>query len=185
MVVPGTVIHPNIFIYVGSSCVANTFIEDEVPERHFAYFYSTIKYGIILKGNSSKSTLQKKIIRLMAVVKSINSCKSLFKTSEILTVPCEYIFSLILFIVNDQEHFQINSAIHGVNTRNKNQLHRQIANISCFQKSAYHAGINIFNSLQSSLASLIHKKEQFKVALKRYLITRSFYCVGEFSNVHK
>jgi hypothetical protein len=50
---------------------------------------------------------------------------------------------LMNFIVNNQEHFQTNSAIHNVNTRNKNQLHRPICNLSCFQKSAYYAGIKI------------------------------------------
>jgi hypothetical protein len=83
----------------------------------------------------------------------------LFKRSEILTLPCEYTFS----IVYNQEHFQTNFAVHSVNTRNKNQLHRPIASLSCFQKSAYYAGIKMFgNSLPSSLASLIHKKEQLK-----------------------
>jgi hypothetical protein len=79
-----------------------------------------------------------------------------------------------------QEHFLTNSAILSVNTRNKNQLHRPFANISCFQKSAYYAGIKIFNSLLSSLTRLVNKKAQFKVALKRYLITHSFYSVHEF-----
>jgi hypothetical protein len=31
------------------------------------------------------------------------------------------------FVVNNQEHFKTNSAIHGVSARNKNQLHRPIA----------------------------------------------------------
>jgi hypothetical protein len=98
---------------------------------------------------------------------------------EILTLPCS-IFSLLLFILNNQEHFQINSAVYSVNTRNKNQLHTPIANLSCFQKSVYYAGIKMFNSLPSSLTSLIHKKEQFKIAFKRYVITQSFYSVDEF-----
>jgi hypothetical protein len=84
------------------------------------------------------------------------------------------------FIVNNQEHFQTNSDIHSVNTRNKNQLHRPIANLSCFQKSAYYVGIKIFYSLPSSLTSLVNKMAQFEVALKRYLITYSFYSVDEF-----
>jgi hypothetical protein len=109
-----------------------------------------------------------------------NSCRSLFKRLEILALPCEYIFSLMNFIVNNQGHFQTNSAIHSVNTRNKNQLRRPIANLSCFQKSAYYAGIKIFNGLPSNLTSLVNKKTQFKVALKRYLITHSFYSVDEF-----
>jgi hypothetical protein len=63
------------------------------------------------------------------------------------------------FILNNQKHFQNTSAIHSVNTRNKNQLHRPIVNLSCFQKSAYYAGIKIF---------------------KRYLITHSFRSIDEF-----
>jgi hypothetical protein len=148
---------------------------------YFAYFHSIMKDGTILGGNSSNSktifTLQKKIVRLMAGVKPRNSCRNLFKRSEILALPCEHIFSLMNFIVNNREHFQTNSAVHSTNTRNKNQLHRSIANLSCFQKSAYYAGINIFNSLPSSLTGLINKKAQFKVALKRYLITHSFYSI--------
>jgi len=52
------------------------------------------------------------------------------------------------FYVNNQELFETNSWIHSVNTRNRDHLHRQLANLSCFQKSAYYAGIKIFNSLQ-------------------------------------
>jgi hypothetical protein len=62
------------------------------------------------------------------------------------------------FIVNNQELFQSNSAVHSVNTRNKHRLHRPIANLSRFQKSAFYTGIKIFNSLPSSLTSLVNKK---------------------------
>jgi hypothetical protein len=79
-------------------------------------------------------TLRKKIVRLMAGFKPRNSCRSLFKRLEILALPCECIFSLMNFIVTNQEHFQTNSTIHSVNTRNKHQLHRPISNLSCFQK---------------------------------------------------
>jgi hypothetical protein len=91
----------------------------------------------------------------MAGVKPRTSCRSLFKRIEILALPCEYILSLMNFIVNNQEHFQTNSAIHSVNTKNNYQLHRPIAKISCFQKSSYYAGIKIVNSLTSSFTSLI------------------------------
>jgi hypothetical protein len=79
-----------------------------------------------------------------------------------------------------QESFPTNSTIHTVNTRNKNQLHRPTASLSCFQKSAYYAGIKIFNSLPSNITTLINKQVQFKIALKRYLNTHPFYSVEEF-----
>jgi hypothetical protein len=73
--------------------------------------------------------------------------KSMFKRLEILTLSSEYIFSLMNFTVNNQEHFQTNSTIHGVNTRNKNQPYRPTTNLSCFRKSAYYAGIKILHFL--------------------------------------
>lgn len=54
----------------------------------------------------------------MAGVKPRNSWISLLKTLEILDIPCEYIFPLMCFTVNNQENFQTNSTIHNVNTRN-------------------------------------------------------------------
>jgi hypothetical protein len=91
-----------------------------------------------------------------------------------------HIFTLMNFVVNNQGLFQTNSAIHGVNTRNRDHFHRPTAKLSCFQKSAYYAGIIIFNSLPLNLRSLMNKQTQFKVALKRYLSMYSFYSVEEF-----
>jgi hypothetical protein len=150
---------------------------------YFAYFHSLIKYGIILGENSPDCkkvfTLQKKIVRIVVGIKPWNSCRDLFKRLQILPLPCEYTFSLINFIINSQEHFQTNSAVHSVNTGNKHHLHRPIANLSCFQKIAY-SGIKIFSNLPSSLKSLTNEKAQFKVVLKRYSNTHSFYFVDEF-----
>jgi IS1 family transposase len=132
-------------------------------------------------GNSSKSgnifTLQKKIIIIMVGARPRTPCRSLFKKLEILPVPCQYIFSLMNFIVNNQENFQTNSPIHNINTRNKHHLHRSNANLSCFETSTLYDGIRIYNSLPRSLTSLKNEKAKFKVVLKRYLNTHSFYCV--------
>jgi hypothetical protein len=49
-----------------------------------------------------------------------------------------------------------------------------LTKLSYFQQSAYFAGIKIFNSLPSSLTSLINKKARIKIVLKRYLITHCF-----------
>jgi IS1 family transposase len=151
---------------------------------YFAYFHSIIKYGRIFWGNSSNSkkifTLQKKIIRIMVGAQPRTPCRSLFKKLEILPIPCQYIFSLINFILNNQEHFQTNSSIHSIDTRNKHHLHRPNANLSCFQKSTFYATIRVFNRLPLSLISLKNEKTKFKVALRKYLNIHCFYSVDEF-----
>jgi IS1 family transposase len=147
---------------------------------YFAYFHSIVQYGIIFWGNSSNSrkifTLQKKIIRIMVGAHPRTSCRSLFKELEILPVPCQYIFSLMNFLVDNKDNFQTNSSIHSINTSNKHHLHRPIANLSCFQKSTFYPSIRIFNSLPCNIKN---EKAQFKAALSRYLNAHSFYSVDQ------
>jgi hypothetical protein len=73
-----------------------------------------MKYGIIsgVIHLTAKRYIhcKRKIVRLMIGVKSII-------LTEILTLPCEYIFPLINFITNNEEHIQINADVHSVNTR--------------------------------------------------------------------
>ena len=125
---------------------------------YFAYFHSIMQYGIILGGNSSNSrrifTLQKKLIRIMVSAHTRTPCRSLFKNLEILPVPWQYIFSLMNFLVDNQENFKTNSSVHSINTRNKDHFHRPFTNLSCFQKSAFYSGIRIFNSLHHIVSQI-------------------------------
>jgi hypothetical protein len=90
---------------------------------YFAYVHSLMKYRIIYFGKSSGSkkvfTLKKNIVRIVMGVKSRASCSDLFKSLEILTLPCEYIFTLINFVTNDKKHFQTNGDEYSVNTRHE------------------------------------------------------------------
>jgi hypothetical protein len=151
---------------------------------YFAYFHSIIKYEIIFWGNSSNSgkifTLQKKIIRNMAGAQPRTSCRSLFKTLETLPVPCQHILSLKNFIVNNQENFQKNSSIHNINTTNKHYFHRTNANLACFKKRIFYAGIRIFNSLPYSLTIIKNEHTKYKAALRQYLNTHTCHSVNEY-----
>jgi hypothetical protein len=94
--------------------------------------------GIIFWGNSPNSkmifTLQKRTVRIIAGVKSRNLCRNLFMRLEILPLPYEYICTLMHFVVDEEDLFQTNSAIHSVNTRDRDHLHSLPAILSCFQK---------------------------------------------------
>jgi hypothetical protein len=143
-----------------------------------------MKYGIIFWGNSSDSkkafTLQKKIVRIIVGTKPRTPCRDLFKKLQILSLPSEYIFSLLNFVINNLGDFQTNSTIHCVTTRNKHHLHRPVANLMYFQKCTYYSGIKIFNNLKASLKSLMNEKAKFNTALKQYLNTHSFFPFDEF-----
>jgi len=47
------------------------------------------------------------------------SCRDGFKKLDILTVPSSHIFSLIMFVVINPDHFKSNSSLQGIDTRQK------------------------------------------------------------------
>jgi len=94
---------------------------DNLRSIHFAYFHSIASYGTIFWGNSSYSrkifTLKKKIIRIMMGAHPRTSCRKLLKKLEILTVPSQFIYSLMSFFkIGNQDKFLTNSPVHSINT---------------------------------------------------------------------
>jgi len=89
---------------------------------YFSYFHSVMSYGIIFWGNSHLSAnifkIQKRIIRIITNKGKRDSCQQLFKTLQILTVPSQYIFSLLVFVNKNKGLFLSNSDIHDINTWN-------------------------------------------------------------------
>ena len=55
--------------------------------------------------------------------------------------------------------------------RNKHNLHTPHANLSCFQKSIFYAGMKLFNSLPPSVTVLENDKVKCKAALRKYIHT--------------
>jgi hypothetical protein len=108
---------------------------------------------------------------------SRNSCRDLLKGREILHLPCEYIVSYMDFTVNNQDKLHTNSAVHSIKREIKPLLQRQTTNILFIQKSTYHAGIKICNSLPNKLTSLITAEAKFKATLRQYFYTHSFHSV--------
>ena len=72
---------------------------------YFAHFYSQISYSIIFWGSSSAMRnifiIQKRAIRIMLRLGPGISCREGFKKLDILTVPCLYIYALMLFAVKN------------------------------------------------------------------------------------
>jgi hypothetical protein len=72
---------------------------------YFAYIHSVMTYGIILWGNSSYTiqifSIQKKIIKIMLGLKKRDSCRDWFKEMKIIPLCSQYIYSLMLYIINN------------------------------------------------------------------------------------
>jgi hypothetical protein len=62
----------------------------------------------------------------------------------------------------------------------KNNLHLPQVSLAMYQKGVYYSGIKILNNLPKAIKDMSSKPKKFKVALKHYLLTHSFYSLDEF-----
>ena len=74
----------------------------------------------------------------------------------------------------------MNSDIHSLNTRSHYDLLITAANFAVFQKGVWYSGIKIYNHLPPTLKQLSCDISKFKVALKSFLFTNSFYTLEEY-----
>jgi hypothetical protein len=110
------------------------------------------------------------------------SYRSWFEKLDILPVTCLYIYSLMSFVVDNQDLFQANSSVTCIKTRQRDQLHKPYVALSCIQKGVTFSFIKIFNALPQSLVKLKTEKLRFKNALRRFLMYHLFYTLEEFSS---
>jgi hypothetical protein len=80
-----------------------------------------MKYGIIFWGNSSHTVpvfiLQKREIGIITRSRPGDPCRELFKKLKILPFQSQYIFSLLLFVVNSKDQCKLHSEILSVSVK--------------------------------------------------------------------
>jgi len=172
-----------------SACYVLSNLINIVPQStlrtiYYAYIHSILSYGIILGGNSTNVNklfiLQKKTVRILSNIGARKSCNEAFKNLEIMTLHSQYIFSLIIFTVDNKHLFTPNNEIHRYSTRNNSNLNLPTINLSKFYKGPYISGTKAFNHLPLYLKLLVSDVKCFKISLKRFLYHHSFYLVKEY-----
>jgi hypothetical protein len=97
-----------------------------------------------------------------------------------MTIYDQYIYPLVLYIINNKHIFNLNKGIHKYKTRALKNLDLPAINVTKYSKGAYIAGIKVFNHLPLSLKMLAADMTSFKTALKRFLYHHSFYSKKEY-----
>jgi hypothetical protein len=145
---------------------------------YFSQVHSVLNYGIIFWGNSPHSVkvfkMQKRIIRTITNSGNRDSCRELFRKTEILPFYSQYLFSLILYMVNNKHLFKANMDVHNYETRNKTNFHQPSANLAKYYKGPYYSGIKVFNHLPPYIKELSNDTKCFKNSLKRFFINIFF-----------
>ena len=164
--------------------LTNTLNADILRMVYYAYFHPIILYGVIFWGNSTHAhqifKLQKRVIRIMSGTGPRSSCRNLYKKLRILPVPCQYILSLMLFVIGNQQNFYTNEYVHGMDTRKKNHMHLPNLSLTGAQKGVLYSGAKIYNNLPRNIQNYKGDKKKFKKELIKYLNKHTFYSITEF-----
>jgi hypothetical protein len=79
-----------------------------------------------------------------------------------------------------QFFFSTNNENHNLDTRQRNNLYLPQANLPTYQKGVYYSGIIIFNDLPLEIKKVAGNQKKFKITLKKFLYTYSFYTMEEY-----
>ncbi|CAD0198524.1 unnamed protein product [Chrysodeixis includens] len=125
---------------------------------YHAYICSIIRYGIVVWGNSCDIMrvfiAQKKCIRALYGMKWSDSCKPIFKSKNLLTVPCIYIYEVAKFVKYHSYLFTFNDNTFKRKT-NHLPLKMPVPKLELFRKNCAYVAPLIYNSLPKGMTDLI------------------------------
>jgi hypothetical protein len=146
---------------------------------YFAYFHSV--WNNLGKFNKcAPSIIKKKKKRGNGWCGTRSSCRELFRKLKILPPPCQYILSLMLFLIDNLKDFPTNAYVHSLDTRNKNQLRLPTVSLACVQRGVSYSGVKKSLIAFQAIYRVIEITERNLKTSYTSLITHSFDSVTEF-----
>jgi len=91
--------------------------------------------------------IQERAVRILLRLGPRSACGEGFQKLDIFTVPCLYIYALMLFAVKSPYICQTSTYVHGMNTRQQNKLHIPLVRLSSIQRVIYYSSVKIFTQL--------------------------------------
>jgi hypothetical protein len=85
-----------------------------------------------------------------------------------------------MFVVKNRNLFKLKSDIHGFSTIYDNDFHLPSANLKLYQKGVFYSELKHTITFQR----LSHDVKQFRLALKRFIVSNSFYSLEEYFDIN-
>jgi hypothetical protein len=139
-----------------------------------------IKLIVQEKNLAYKKYHQTQTIRIMEGCGNRVSCRYLFKKLQTLPLTSQYMLSLFMFVVQNKNFFSTNNKNRNLDTRQRNNLYHPQAELTIYQKGAHYLGLNFFNNLPLEIKNFAGNQKKFKIVLKKFLYTYSFYTTEEY-----
>ena len=145
---------------------------------YFGNFHSLVNHGIIFWVNTSSMhkvfLTQKQVLKSMLGIGSRSCCGKWFKELELLPIPSLYIYSLMLFVVDNMHDFQSNLLFMGlIQDIRINYTYLQLR-LSAVERGTAYSAVKIFGTLPHRNSRLKNDEIIFKFAVRKYLLTHVF-----------
>ena len=100
------------------------------------YFDALLRYGVAFWGNSVLSEsifkVQKRILRCVFNLRKRDSCKDIFKSANILTLPSLYILETLIITYSNKDNLQNTGGFHNISTRHGDALRYPVQRTTFF-----------------------------------------------------
>lgn len=144
---------------------------------YYGHVHSSIAYGIIFWGARPEAIkvfrLQKRCIRNIVGAGFRDSCKPIFDSLKILTLPSLYILEAASFVKQNYTYFADQQNCHQYNTRNKSELYIPSCNYASSRKGVFIQLMKVYNQVPENIRKLSLAK--FKPELKKLLLEKRIY----------
>lgn len=158
--------------------------QNSLINMYYSFVHSRISYNLLSWGLAANwhriFIIQKRCIRLIFSLDYRDSCKPVFQTQLLLTLPSLFIYKGLLYVKSNMPMFAKNSDYHNHNTRCKTHITAESHTHSHFQKSPSYICSKLFNHLPSCVKELDIK--MFKNKIKSFLKHKAYYSIEEYLN---
>ena len=149
---------------------------------YFSFFHSLMSYGLIAWGHSASRHrifgLQRRAVRVVAGLTYRADCRESFTALRILTLPSQYIYICIEYLVAAGNVDNTHSCLHNYNTRGRDQLYPTRHRLNRSRDGVSYYAAKFYNALppswRSCPANVLMKK------VKEFLILNPCFDFDEF-----
>lgn len=149
---------------------------------YYATFDSHIRYGLLLWGHtiiSRKVFIKQKIALRIIFGKHFRfHAKPLFIENDILTLPCLYILTCLLYVKDNISSYEILSEGSTYHTRNRGCLMPNYSRLKTANTGYHYWGIKFFNHLPKTVQEL--NRNPFENTVRTFLVKKAYYKYEEF-----
>jgi hypothetical protein len=152
---------------------------------YYGCLYPFMSYCVPVWGSENNKShsvfvMQKRALRVILGFNNTESCKTHFKSNNLLTFPSIYILESLIFLKRNSHLFTSHIlASHSYNLRNRNRIPPIIHHTTFSTTQMHQSCITLFNALPLKL-----KNEQrvnvFKRDLKGFLLNKEYYSVRDY-----